>query len=101
MLRKYTGVAVSQALIDKVDAYLSDLAAKEVAAAADNLAHAQIHVGSDMVQDLTTKALRDLPAELNKLGLAPSDVADKIAAAFGKLQAGMAAAPVATATKSA
>lgn len=96
LLKKYTGIALAQALTDKVDAYLADLAAKEVAAAADNLATAKINVGSEMVQDLTTKALRDLPGELGKLGLAPSDVASKLTAEFGRLQASMTAVPVPT-----
>jgi hypothetical protein len=92
-LKRYTGIAVSQTVIDKVDSYIADLAAREIAAAADNLATKQIDVGSPLVKQLLGKVLLALPTELQDLGLSSDAVAAKIAAAFGRLQASMTVVP--------
>lgn len=92
-IRRYTGLAVSQALLAKVERYIEDKAAQQVAAAADNLAHAEIDVKSPIVADIVAKIVAALPSELKALGLTPTAVAHKVAAAFGRLQAGMTAAP--------
>ena len=94
LAKKYTGIAIDQATVAKVDALAEQLAAKEIAKASDNLATAQIDVKSPLVKALADQALAALPVELAKLGLGPDDVASKIAAAFGKLQASMTAVPV-------
>lgn len=92
-IRRYTGLAVSQALLAKVERYIEDKAAQQVAAAADNLTHAEIDVKSPIVADIVAKIVAALPSELKALGLTPTAVAHKVAAAFGRLQAGMTAAP--------
>jgi len=93
-IRKYTGIAVDQATVDKVDKYIADKAAQAVAAAGDNLATHQINVGSPIVVDITGKIVSALPGELAAIGLTPEAVANKLAAAFGRLQAQMASVPV-------
>ena len=96
-IRKYVGIAVSQDLVDKVDAYVEQLAAAEVAKAADNLAKTQINVGSPIVKGIVDQVASALPAELDALGLTTEAVASKVAGAFGKLQASMTAVPAAPA----
>ena len=88
-IKRYTGLAVDQAMLAKVERYIEDKAAQQVAAAADNLAHAEIDVKSPIVADIVTKIVAAIPVELNALGLTPIAVAHKVAAAFGRLQAGM------------
>jgi hypothetical protein len=92
-IKRYTGLAVDQAILAKVETYIEDKAAQEIAAAADNLAHAQIDVKSPIVADIVSKIVAAIPAELNAVGLSPTAVAHKVAAAFGRLQASMTAAP--------
>lgn len=92
-IKRYTGLAVDQALLAKVERYIEDKAAQQVASAADNLAHAEIDVRSPVVADIVTKIVAAIPVELNAVGLTPTAVAHKVAAAFGRLQAGMNAAP--------
>ena len=101
LVKKYTGIAVSQDMLAKVDSYINDLAAKEIAAASDNLATAQINVGSPIVSSLASKVVAALPAELNTLGITPTAVASKLTAEFGRLQASMTAVPVAPAVPAA
>jgi len=92
-VRRYTGLAVDQALLAKVERYIEDKAAQQVASAADNLAHAEIDVESPLVADIVAKIVAAIPVELNAVGMSPTAVAHKVAAAFGRLQAGMTAAP--------
>jgi hypothetical protein len=86
-IKRYTGLAVDQAVLAKVERYIEDKAAQEVAAAADNLAHAQISVKSPIVAGLVTKIAAAIPEDLAAAGLTPEAVAHKLAAAFGRLQA--------------
>ena len=94
-LKKHTGVAVHPALVAKVERYIEDKAAQAVASAADNLAGREIDVKSPIVAEITGKIVAALPAEINAVGLTPTAVAHKLAAAFGRLQASMTAVPVA------
>jgi hypothetical protein len=91
-IRRYTGLALDQALLAKVERYIEDKAAQRVASAADNLAHAEIDVKSPVIADIVAKILAAMPDELNAVGLTPTAVAHKVAAAFGRLQAGTTAA---------
>jgi hypothetical protein len=90
-IKRYTGLAVDQALLAKVERYIEDKAAQQVAAAVDNLAHVEIDAKSPIVADIVSKIVAALPAELNAVGLTPTAVAHKVAAAFGRLQASMTA----------
>jgi hypothetical protein len=92
-VRRFTGLAVDQAILAKVERYIEDKAAQAVAAEADNLAHASIDVKSPIVADIVTKIVAAIPGELAAVGLTPAAVAHKLAAAFGRLQASMTAAP--------
>lgn len=96
-IKRYTGLAVDQALLAKVEKYIEDKAAQEVAKSAGNLAGAQIDVHSQIVADIVTKIVGAIPSELNAVGLTPTAVAHKLAAAFGRLQASMTAVPPAAA----
>jgi hypothetical protein len=91
-IRRYTGLAVDQAILAKVEKYIEDKAAQQIAAAADNLARAEIDVKSPIVADIVAKIVAAIPSELDAAGLTPTAVAHKLAAAFGRLQAGMTAA---------
>jgi hypothetical protein len=95
-IKRYTGLAVDQALLAKVEKYIEDKAAQQIAAAADNLGHAQIDVKSPIVAEIVARIVAAIPAELNSVGLTPTAVAHKVAAAFGRLQASMTAVGVAT-----
>lgn len=88
-VQKYTGIRVDQTTAAKIDKYVEDLAAKEVAKTADNLATHEIDVHSPVVASVVNKVVADLPGELKKVGLGPDDVATKATAAFGRLQAQM------------
>ena len=90
-LKRYTGLAVDQALLAKVEKYIEDKAAQQIAAAADNLAHAEIDVKSPLVAEIVAKIGAAIPGEINAVGLTPTAVAHKVAAAFGRLQASMTA----------
>ncbi len=90
-IKRYTGLAVDQALLAKVERYIEDKAAQKVAGAADNLAHAEIDVKSPIVAEIVAKIAAAIPSELKAVGLTPTAVAHKVAAAFGRLQATMTA----------
>ena len=92
-VKRYTGLAVDQALLAKVERYIEDQAAQAVAAEADNLANRQIEVKSAIVAEIGAKIAAAIPAELDAVGLTPAAVAHKVAAAFGRLQASMTAIP--------
>ncbi len=70
-------------------AFVDDLAAKEIAKAADNLATAQIDVHSPIVKAIADQVEAELPDLMTKLGITPQRVADMTTAAFGRLQARM------------
>ena len=89
LIKRYVGIAVDQAMIDKVDAYVANLAAQEIAKAADNLATAQIDVRSPIVKTLVDSVVAEMPKEMTALGLTPEKIAAKVAAEFGRLQATM------------
>ena len=93
-IKRYTGLAVDQALLAKVERYIEDKAAQKVASAADNLAHAEIDVKSPIVAEIVAKIAAGIPSELEAVGLTPTAVAHKVAAAFGRLQASMTAVVV-------
>jgi hypothetical protein len=97
-IKRYTGLAVDQALLVKIERYIDDKAAQQIAAAADNLGHAQIDVKSPIVAEIVAKIVAAIPAELDAVGLTPTAVAHKVVAAFGRLQASMTS--VATTAKS-
>jgi len=92
-VKRFTGLAVDQAVLAKVERYIEDKAAQAVAAEADNLANRQIDVKSAVVAEIVTKIAAAIPAELDAVGLTPAAVAHKVAAAFGRLQASMTAIP--------
>jgi len=93
LIAKYTGLKISQAQAGRIDGYIGELAAQEIARAADNLAHAQIDVGSPIVKGIVDQVAAALPDEMAALGVTPEAVAAKAAAAFGRLQASMTAVP--------
>ena len=90
-IKRYTGLAVDQAMLAKVERYIEDKAAQRVASAADNLAGARIDVHSPVVAEIVAKIVAAIPGELAAVGLTPIAVAHKLAAAFGRLQATMTA----------
>jgi len=90
-VKRYTGIAVDQALLAKVEKYIDDKAAQEIAKATDNLATKSIDVHSPMIADLVTKITGAIPEELHAVGLDPVAVAHKLVASFGRLQASMTA----------
>ncbi|HXT06231.1 MAG TPA: hypothetical protein VN715_04760 [Roseiarcus sp.] len=92
-VKRFTGLAVDQAVLAKVERYIEDKAAQAVAAEADNLANRQIDVKSAVVAEIVTKIAAAIPAELDAVGLTTAAVAHKVAAAFGRLQASMTAIP--------
>ena len=100
-LKKITGIQVRQDAVDKLDGMIESAIGAEVAKASDNLATAQINVGSPIVSSLASKVVAALPAELNTLGITPTAVASKLTAEFGRLQASMTAVPVAPAVPAA
>ena len=93
LIKRYVGVTVDQATVAKVDTYLSDLAAQEIAKAADNLATKQIDVRSPIVKVIVDQVAAAMPKEMTAVGLTPEAVAGKVAAEFGRLQASMTAVP--------
>ena len=94
-IKRFTGVAVDQAMLGRVERYIDDKAAQAVAAAGDNLAMRQIDVKSPIVAEIVAKIVAAIPGELAAVGLTPTATAHKVAAAFGRLQASMTAAPAA------
>ena len=101
LIKKYVGISADQAVVDKVDAHIEQLAKAEIAKAAGNLASAQIDVQNPIVKALVDEVVDVLPIELEKLGLGPEAIASKIVGAFGGLQAQMTIVPPASDSKAA
>ena len=93
LVKKYVGVSLDKATEAKIDDMLGNLAAQEVAKAADNLATAQIDVKSPVVKSIVDQVVAALPKEMNAVGITPEAVAAKVAAEFGRLQASMTIVP--------
>jgi hypothetical protein len=87
--RRYAGVQIQQAALDKIDAWAEAEAGALVAAAADNLATREINVGSPIVAVIASRMAKALPEDLAAAGLSAADVATIIAGKIGKLQASM------------
>jgi hypothetical protein len=98
LAKKYLDVTFSQAALTTVEGLATQYASKEVFKAEDNLAHATLDTHSALVKTIADQIALDAPKELAALGLSPADVNDKVAAAFGKLQASMTAVPVVQST---
>jgi energy-converting hydrogenase Eha subunit C len=96
--KKYLDVTFSQAALNTVKSLATQYAAKEVFKAEDNLAHATLDTHSALVKTIADQIALDAPKELAALGLTPDDVKDKVAAAFGELQAHMTATPAVQST---
>jgi hypothetical protein len=89
LIKRWFGIQTSQAALDRVTAEAKSEAGALVAAAANNLANDEIHVGSPIVADIVLKIAAALPKQLNDAGLTPDRVAILVAGEIGKLQASM------------
>jgi hypothetical protein len=93
LAKKYFDITFSQAALTTVEGLADQYAQKEVFRAEDNLAHATLDTHSALVKTIADQIAADAPKELAALGLSSADVNEKVAAAFGKLQASMTAVP--------
>jgi hypothetical protein len=101
-LKRWTGIAIQQSMIDEIESAAETEAAKAVAAASDNLARTQINLGSSVVKTAVQSiiASQTFKTAIAETGMTPNRLASIIAGEIGKLQAQMtAAAPAAPSGK--
>jgi len=101
-LKRWTGIAIQQSMIDEIESAAETEAAKAVAAASDNLAKTQINVGSSVVKTAVESifASQTLKTAIAETGMTPNRLASIITGEIGKLQAQMTvAAPAAPSGK--
>gem|GEM_PF-6251977 len=92
VVKKYTGVQLSQAALDKIRAAASTQAGILVAGAADNLVKTQITVDHPAVASAANFIFEHLPDAAKAAGLTPDTLKAIIVGEIGKLQASATAA---------
>ena len=93
-LSRMTGIALSQSALEQLRQAAECEAGKAVAAAADNLATAQIDMHSALVHDAADAIAARLPEVLRAAGVTPDALDHLIVGEIGKLQARMTVAAV-------
>jgi hypothetical protein len=90
--RRFTGIQVSAAAVDKLDALAKAEAGALIAASPTNLAGVAIPVGSATIAIAANRVLAAAPSILADTGLTPAAVASMVAGHLGAMQATQAAA---------